>query len=233
MIKESIRILLSLFVMLEQNVAALEYYENYVSDNSIYNYNKNLPPKKELYVDEAIIESLWFQIIIKLCSYLDEYDKFLGITTEAEFKSHILTIKKVLAPARREFNRWKDLRKFRNEITAHNFRGRKSQVTIDKLSLYDCPNCLDDFSLIIQLLERMTRIITFNYPEELEYALLQAESQVSNYRSNKAHNKSDEHISETLTRIDHHITDNIWIIPRNGVVNDNLKAILRRDISKV
>lgn len=224
MIRESIRILLSLFVTIVQNTDALNYYHDYLINDSESFKKSELPSKEDLFIDEAIIESLWFQIIIKVCSFLDEYDKFLGVKTEPDYTVEIKAIKKVLAPVRREFNNWKDLKKFRNEFVAHNFRNRDNHITIDNLLNYDCPNSQHELYFIYELLQRMTKIISFNFPGEAEYSFKLSELQIEESKLIKEKDLDEKFYSDKLLEMDKHIRDNVWDIPRSEIVDEMIKS---------
>ena len=150
--------------MLKQDLEALIYYDENLSEARLNRNTSKLSLKSEI-IDFSITESLWFQIIIKICSFLEEWDNFLGVKNEPEFKHKILYIKRATLPARKVTNLWKDLRKFRNEITAHNFRDKNFKVKIDKMHEYDCPQTIDELIIFINMLKLKTDILLNEFPE--------------------------------------------------------------------
>lgn len=106
--EESIRILLNLYVTIEQNYQAFVFYEEYLSEESLK--SESIPSRKEYSIDEAIIESLWFQIILKACSFLEEWDDFLAVRTNQEDRNKLILIKKVVSPARKQIINGKTLK---------------------------------------------------------------------------------------------------------------------------
>lgn len=55
--EESIRIILSLYVTIEQNLYAMTFYKDFLAEEVLD--SPNIPPRKEHSIDEAIMESLW------------------------------------------------------------------------------------------------------------------------------------------------------------------------------
>ena len=108
-LKSSINVLLVLFIMIEQNLEALIYYEDNIQEASIDRSVTSFAEKHEV-IDFAITESLWFRIITLSCSFLDEWDRILAVKYEIEYRRKLLLIKKVLKPARRAISYWKDLK---------------------------------------------------------------------------------------------------------------------------
>lgn len=152
--------------MIDQDYQALIYYSENLEEDSLDRNNNTIPLKDDI-IDSTINDSLWFQIIIKSCSFIDEWDRFLGVKNESEYIEKLKLIKSVASPARRAINFWKDLKKFRNEITAHNFRDNKGVVKIDNIGDYNCPQNLRELSFLICFIERMIKILCANFPEEI------------------------------------------------------------------
>lgn len=115
---------------------------------------EKLPPCEE-YIDFAVIESLWFQIILHSCSFLDEWDNILGVNTEKHYSKKILKVKRVTAPASKAIKKWKDLKKFRNEVVAHSFRDKEGSVTIYTMSHYNCPQNEEELYYLVCFLNAM------------------------------------------------------------------------------
>lgn len=229
-LEESLSILLSLYVMIEQNLEALIYYEKYLSNDSNEFLRYEFPDKEESFVDEAITESLWFQIILKTCSFLDEWDKMLGVNTGIDNKQRIKIIKQVVKPARKAINQWKDLRGFRNEIIAHNFRGKKGVVKLFDIHKYDCPQTTSELYYVVKFLNRMIRIANANLSVESSKVVMSMgkiynETANSKAKENELDDSKLENLRRTLEIIDEFISNEVFSIVRYDLIAANLKAI--------
>ena len=123
--------------------------------------------------------------IILFCSFMDEYEKYFN-QSELEFieKERILRVKRKNSPGIKRIKKWKDLKKYRNYLAAHNFRinGKsffsnefeklefKIPNTISEKNLFSgiiyiiCQNIKNEFPEIIQMFninERMIDKISF------------------------------------------------------------------------
>lgn len=231
--QESIRILLSLYVTLLQNFQALIYYEKYLSEES-ENLNKiDLPSRNEDCIDEAIYESLWFQIILKACSFLEEWDGFLAVKTNEEDQNKLLLIKKAVAPARKEINKWKDLKKFRNEIIAHNLRNNQKQFSLDDLEKYDCPNTNYELYYLVAFLERMAMVVSKNYPNETHNIISLAENAVAHSKRSSEGKIPEKELKKAYNQMNKNIDNNIWSIVRFDIIKANYDAIQKDYIDNI
>lgn len=222
-LQSSIKVLLTLFVMLEQDYKALVYYSDNVEEDSPNRLKTNLPEKENI-IDFAITEALWFQIIIKSCSFLDEWDKFLGVKNEQEHINRLILIKRTVAPARKAINSWKELRKFRNEITAHNFRGKDHRVTIDEISQYKCPQSIDEIYFLICFIQRMIAVLTHVFPNETQNIVNVTHANTLNI-SPISESRLRE-LRQYLLDIDEKLSESVFDIFRHDLLetlNDSLK----------
>lgn len=212
--EESIRIILSLYVTIEQNLDAMIFYEDFLAENVLD--SPYIPPRKEHSIDEAIMESLWFQIIMKTCGFLEEWDKFLGVHTNKENREKLMLIKKIVAPARKEISKWKDLQKFRNEIIAHNLRNGNKEYSIDGISEYDCPGTVEELFYLVAFLNVMTRVLTTNYQEE-SYGAIEAARQSLN-RGKVFKKETTRDLATALERVRQAVDENIWDLARFDII---------------
>lgn len=230
-LKSSIKVLLTLYVMLDQDYQALVYYTENLEEGSIGRSKANLP-NKDFTIDGAIVDSLWFQIIIKSCSFLDEWDRILGVQNEPVNTEKLLLIKKVAAPARRAIKFWKDLKKFRNEITAHNFRDKNNIVTIDRMGDYDSPQNIIELSFLICFINRMINILCKNFSEEMPDLLDQSYSNILKESKNKQERdtKAESNFEDLKNRLEHvdaQINKHIWSIPRYDILTNLMKKKMK------
>jgi len=225
-LKSSIKVLLTLYVMLDQDYQALVYYSENLEEDSL-DRNKVSIPNKDYIIDSTITDSLWFQIIIKSCSFIDEWDRILGVRNEPENIEKLILIKKVAAPARKAINFWKELKKFRNEITAHNFRNKKYIVTIDKMDEYDSPQNLVELSFLVCFINRMINVLCSNFSEDIPEIITQSYSNTLKASKNKIEKelkeKNDfEELKKSLQRVDDEISKNIWSVPGYDMLKGSL-----------
>ena len=96
--------------------------------------------------------------IILFCSFMDEYDFFFNQNhLSSEFQNRINIVKQKNKPGIKRIKEWKDLKKFRNQIAAHNFRIKKKSFFSDEFEqfTFKIPNKISEknlFSGIIYLL---------------------------------------------------------------------------------
>lgn len=205
---ESMRIILNLYVSIEQNLDAMIFYEDFLADDVLQ--SPDIPPRKEHSIDEAIMESLWFQIIMKACGFLEEWDKFLGVQTDRESNHKLQLLKKIVAPARREIGKWKGLQKFRNEIIAHNLRDSKKQYSLDKIREYDCPDTTEELFYFVAFLNVMTRVLTANYKEEA-YGVIEGAKQAL-IRPKVYKKETSRDLASSLERVREAVDENIELL---------------------
>ena len=164
-LEESIGILMSLYSSLDQKIQSLIYYEDYLTDDSTIFQKSNIPSKEQEPIDTTIVDALRFQFLIEVCSFLDEWDNFTGVKTNSEFESKIKNIKQVVKSARKGIKYFSDIKKFRNEVLAHNYRDSKKEFSLNKIAYYNIPNSISEMALVLYSLKRMLDILIANFPE--------------------------------------------------------------------
>ena len=163
-IEGSIFTLLSLYILMDQQFTALYRYRKLLE--SEYDYNLN---DKGIYFD-TIREALIYQLLLKACAFIDEWDQYLGLKTEEEYALAVHRIKRVVKPARKIINRWKGLRQYRNQVIAHNHRDEKGNNIYLKRRFYHTPETIGDFGLMMYALEKIVRVLTEAFPLEFKNA---------------------------------------------------------------
>lgn len=101
--------------------------------------------------NSVIFSIITSQIIITSCSYLDEWVYFARLIKE-EQESRIITLRKITKPVMNRINEWKDLKRFRNNIIAHNHRIKKENNSLAIFNLsrnLNCPNSFYDYKLLL------------------------------------------------------------------------------------
>lgn len=211
-LESSIKVLFTLFVMIEQDFESLEYYLLNIEKKSI-NEVKATSKEEKFVIDTTIIDALRFQIILRSCSFLDEWDRFLGNKNEKEYKDRLRLIKKTVKPARSAIKKWwKDLKKVRNEFIAHNFRDRAHNVTIDRLASYDFPDTPEELYFLICYISRMIEVLNKAFP--INPDIFKDINNTKKEFSKRNHQNKYNELNETLIEVDSEISKRVIDIYR-------------------
>jgi hypothetical protein len=125
----------------------------------------------------APLRSDWFvnhiirnQILLIACSALDEFNKCFTAQACPEFADRINQLRRQIRPVTRRIDQWKDLRKYRNQMIAHNLR-IEGHAIIDRegnsLS-YSIPYLHGEYVLLVNLLALLINQIAKAFPELAE-----------------------------------------------------------------
>jgi hypothetical protein len=110
-------------------------------------------------------------IIILICSFLDEYNDNFIPSKSILLHNRILNYRKQVKPIITRIAKWSDLKKYRNNILAHNLRLKDNTSifsdTLEKID-YNVPNTLEEIRLLIELSTLITKNISVEFPELLE-----------------------------------------------------------------
>jgi hypothetical protein len=117
--------------------------------------------------DKAHYVVLYNTILMNVCSYLDEYNKNFSTECEPEYKSRILEAKKIAKPAYKEISKWKDLKDYRNNMIAHNFRIDGKDFSFNMLGQYNAPRTYRDIVLLRKHLIMINSIIQAEFEFEM------------------------------------------------------------------
>src|SRR5262245_30166399 len=195
--EESIFTLSSLFVLSEQAFEALTGKENILFsnfDNEKYSFN-------DLTTD-TIHEALVYQILLKTCAFLEEWNEIFGVKTEAKDRDKIILIKKIVKPAHKCIATWKDLRNFRNHFIAHNHRDRDGKNIYLNIRNYDSPNDVYELYLLIYSLYSMFNTMRFFFKKEYEKITREIMPSLNTKRRKP---RSKKYIKSKLEEIDTYI----------------------------
>lgn len=109
--------------------------------------------------DQAHYIALYNTILMNTCSYLDEYNKNFLAKAEPEFRERIIQIKQIAKPAFKKLNEWKDLKEYRNQMIAHNFRVDSDKFSFYMLGQYSAPRTYRDLALLRKHLAMINAIV--------------------------------------------------------------------------
>lgn len=105
-------------------------------------------------------------LIIFCCSFLDEYEKVFTPSQFPNETDRILKLKKITLPAYKQIKKWKDLKKIRNNIIAHNLRIKgKSILDHNEKVKYNIPTTNEEYTLLADLIFIIAENIHLVFPE--------------------------------------------------------------------
>lgn len=134
--------------------------------------------KKISKVEATIIRfSVQWNVMIITISLLDEMNGYLFCykSNNKVTKDKIKSYRYIVQPALKEIRKWHDLRSFRNNVLAHNFRIRANDYVSVHLSNnlhnYIIPQHTIDLILLLKYLRAVTKIAEEIFQEEYREAL--------------------------------------------------------------
>ena len=143
-----------------------------------------LSVENSISVDEKLIIRLSIQwnVMLMTISLLDELNKYFFVyhPNEKELQDRINGYKNIVKPMLAEINSWHDLRKFRNNVLAHNFRiykdNFKSVLINNKLNTYNIPQYRVDLVILCKYLDAITKVAEEIFAKEYEESIVTIES---------------------------------------------------------
>jgi hypothetical protein len=118
---------------------------------------------------DTIHEALNYQILLKTCAFLDEWNKIFGVATEEKDCEKIKTAKRLAKPAIKQIVSWKQLNDFRNEAIAHNHREQKSGKNIYIISKgYHFPDTDSEIFLMVFCIKKAMDVVSVFFKPEMQ-----------------------------------------------------------------
>lgn len=106
-------------------------------------------------------------IIIQTNSFLDEYHQFVR-SEEPEMMDTINNIKKIAKPALKLINQWEEREDFRNQVLAHNLRGKNGESVFERgLSSFDVPQQGADLHVLVSCIGMVKEVFESAFREKL------------------------------------------------------------------
>lgn len=109
------------------------------------------------------------QILINVCSFMDEWNHFLGLSDE---RDRIIKVKDKARYFAKRINQWSDLTNVRNQMLVHNLRdktgGNKSILTRPFHKEINIPNKYPDYVVLVGCIDFITVIIHREFLKEVE-----------------------------------------------------------------
>lgn len=146
-----------------------------VINKDILRYHRALCSLPDYNVNVDVVQALdtmtFKHCCILVSNYLDEFHGYFFKNLTEEKKNAIGTYYKRI---KQELNLYPDIKKFRNQVIAHNLRVNQKSVPVNtKLNSYKVPQNIMELAIVTTCVEYLTIIINRNFPT--------AFSKVSNY----------------------------------------------------
>ena len=109
-------------------------------------------------------------INMELLSFMDEYHNHLIAKSNNDYAKRIKEVKVICKPVTKRINRWKGLKKFRNDIIAHAWRDNGKLVLPDR-SKYNVPKNLVEIKILVDLNNYHWYLINEEFKDEVTLAL--------------------------------------------------------------
>jgi hypothetical protein len=203
--EESIFTLLSLYVLIKQA------FESLTNDEEILlsEFNESHSAFKDL-VNDTVHEALVYQILLKSCAFIEEWNKVFGVLTEPEDKTKILMVKRIAKPSMKCVAEWKNLREFRNEAIAHNHRNKDGKNIYLNYPSYHSPQSNGEIFLLVYCLKKMIDIVDFFFKEKtkkiamskFKHTKMKSHKLMSNKKIKLKIRQLDEEVASSIMRID-------------------------------
>ena len=192
--EESIFTLLSLFVLISQA------YESLLDDENVFTAEFSILDRNsfEDLKNDTIREALVYQILIKSCSFMDEWNTIFGIRTEQEDQKQILALKAIAKPATQNIKAWSGLKEFRNHFIAHNFRNKKGKNVFLADRSYNSPQSDAEIYLLILSMRKMMDLIKHFFPTKVFHTMIKSNN---GYRDSSP-SLTDVEITERIKKLD-------------------------------
>jgi hypothetical protein len=160
-------------------------------------------------VNDTIHEALVYQILLKACAFLDEWNNIFGVHTEIGDRDKIISVKRAAKPAHRCISEWKNMRDFRNEAIAHNHRNKEGKNIYLNYLRYHSPQTNSEIYLLLFCMKKMMDVLNFFFSDllgelvinKLKYNKVKAEKPMGNRAIKKRIKELDMEISNSLMHI--------------------------------
>jgi hypothetical protein len=196
--EESVFTLFSLYVLIAQAFEALTNKEDILLsdfDEAHHSF--------EHLVNDTIHEALIFQILLRTCSFLDEWNKVFGVLTEPEDKDRIIAIKRVAKPAYKCISEWKNLRDFRNEVIAHNHRNKGGKNIYLEYLPYNSPQSNGEVYLLVFCLKKMIDVVHYSFEDMVKLSFV---TKLKNRKTKPERIMSTKKIKDKIKQVDEEIS---------------------------
>lgn len=194
-----------------ESVYHIVYFGNLTRD--LKNVLLSTETKNSEYERQIVRLSFQWNVMIMTISLMDELNNyfFMFESDDEDLKKRIIGYKHIVEPAISEINSWSDLRSFRNNVLAHNFRidkeDFKSVHLNNRLSSYNIPKFRVDLVILFKWLDTITKVAEEIFDSEYKESLAIIQSFIKTEVKNSSNiddktNKANEVILEVNKRAD-------------------------------
>ena len=159
----------SIFTLFTLAISINQTFESITGNEDIMysNFDFETSNFKDL-ANDTIYEALYYQILLKTCAYIDEWNNIFGVKTEEVDKTTIINVKKIARPAYKNISDWKHLKIFRNQVIAHNHRDNYgNNIYINQIQ-YHSPQTISEIYLLVLSLTKMMDLVHLFFPRVAE-----------------------------------------------------------------
>lgn len=159
--------------------------------------------------DETVLwESTSSLIIIRTISFLDEFENFVKSSNQDLGKT-IIDIKKTVKPALKQIKSWKEIREFRNNVLAHNFRFDKEAISIFSRGLesYDIPKTGADLAVLVSCVTMVKKTFESAFKQKLE--TIQKMIEQHSYPKKEPQFNNSVDVENRINKLTNEINENI------------------------
>jgi len=112
--------------------------------------------------------SLYHQILLNTCTFLEEYDHNFLTLAEPKYKERIKIVMNIAKPVLKKIREWTGLRELRNEMLAHTWRKKKTkELSLVDIFKYDTPRTYWEIQILEKYLTMIVGLIEIEFREEL------------------------------------------------------------------
>ena len=156
----------TLFYPANQIIFFNEIYETYRDNEDYLNKVKFKNHYAYLPLAKAISGNFQNYTIILLCSFIEEFNEEFTIVRHPEYANQINRIKKLTKPVLKRISQWKNLKDYRNQILAHNFRNKGKSLFSKSVApiSFNVPHTNSEFVLLTELIRIITTCIALELP---------------------------------------------------------------------
>ncbi|PHS50867.1 MAG: hypothetical protein COB01_11775 [Lutibacter sp.] len=139
---------------------------------------------------------------------MDEWH-FFGKLIKEEQESRIITLRKITKPVIDRINKWEDMRKYRNNIIAHNHRIKKEDNSLAIFNLsrnLNCPNSFFDYKLLLGCIYITKNVLLKIFPKEYNQILPSLKSikgitPINEIKDEKSFRNEFDHLTKDVERL--------------------------------
>jgi hypothetical protein len=141
-------------------------------------------------------------VILEATTFLDEYNSHFFCSVLQTEKQRVKEFKRIVQPIINKINRWKDLKRFRNQIIAHNWRDKKGVFVIPDLNEFNIPRSRFEGVLLIDYLNYVWNLIQAEFQNDVNETFVHIASKIPKEKMVADYSNLNEELIEMAKEID-------------------------------